>query len=76
MKVNDCLIAWYGHKGDPGTRGRGMTTTRSRNWIVLLHLTVGSTPQVNSLKSENWNCLLGSNVLLDRGSKCDFRNSP
>ena len=40
-----CNIAWTGHDRESGIYERGMETTLSRNWIVLLHLTLITTPQ-------------------------------
>ena len=52
-----------------------ISTTRSRNWIVLLQRIVTSVPQWNNLKSV-LSCLEGLKSVAFVGSKCNFQKKP
>ena len=76
VKDNAWLVAVTGQSLLRGIQGMGISTSLSRNWIVLLHRIVISIPHEYTLKSALVSCLLGSNLLADKGNKCDFRNIP
>ena len=62
-------IADMGQTEEPGMSGRGISTTLSRNWIVLLHLIVISVTQGHIVKLPLVNCFLELNRWGAVGSK-------
>ena len=69
-------IADVGQTEEPGMSGRGISTTLSRNWIVLLHLIVISVTQGHIVKLPLVNCFLELNRWGAVGSKWDLQNMP
>ena len=56
--------------------GKGMETTLSLNWIVLLHLTLRSAPHEQNWKELLVNCKSGLNLAVEVGRRCDNLNRP
>ena len=70
------VMAVVGQSMEPGMEGRGILTTLSRNWIVLLHQTETSMPHEKIWKSALISCLEGLNWLAAVGKRCDLQNMP
>ena len=56
--------------------GKGMETTLSLNWIVLLHLTSSSAPHEQNWIELSVNWESGLNLAAEVGKRCDFLNRP
>ena len=72
VKRSALTMAAFGHDGERGMRESGISTTRSRNWMVLLQRLVMRTPQGKTLKSALVGCLRGSKEVGDTGKKVGF----
>ena len=69
MNDNARWMAVTGQRGEPGIRGKGSCTTRSRNCMVLLHRIVMRTPQGKNCKSERRSCCEGSKEWAERARR-------